>query len=263
LVVLRPVGVLSERTVLVTGAARGLGRAICERLREEGASVLGADRDGEELSSVVGSLGDERFQALTLDITGGDAGTRLIEGAVERYGGADILVNCAGIFPSRPALEISREEWRAVLELNLDSAFYCAQALARHLVASGRGGSVVNIASAAGLAARPGVAHYSASKAGLMMLTKSLALEWAEYGIRVNAVAPGVVETPGVAEAITDDAAVREHEKKIARIPLGRSGEVGEVVEAVLYLASEKSSFVTGHTLVVDGGYSVGHTFRD
>jgi NAD(P)-dependent dehydrogenase (short-subunit alcohol dehydrogenase family) len=250
-------------TVVVTGAARGLGRSICERLTQEGASVLGVDRDDAGLSGLAESLGQDRFHALSLDITEEEAGEKLVESAVERYGGADILVNCAGIFPSKPALEISRGEWRGVLGLNLDSAFYCAQALARHLVDSGKCGSIVNIASAAGIAARPGVAHYSASKAGLMMLTKSLALEWAEYGIRVNAVAPGVVETPGVAESLTDSATVREHEKKIARIPLGRSGGVEEVAEAVLYLASAKSSFVTGHTLVVDGGYSVGHTFRD
>lgn len=225
--------------------------------------MLGADRDSKGLASLTDTLGHERFEAVTVDITGEGAEEKLISTAVERCGGADILVNCAGIFPSKPALEISREEWDAVLRLNLDSAFFCTQALARHLVASGRGGSIVNIASAAGLSARPGVAHYSASKAGLMMLTKSLALEWAEYGIRVNAVAPGVVETPGVAEALTDDAAVREHKKKIARIPLGRPGGMKEVVEAVVFVASDKSSFVTGHTLVVDGGYSVGHTFRD
>jgi NAD(P)-dependent dehydrogenase (short-subunit alcohol dehydrogenase family) len=256
-------GEFSGHTAIVTGAARGLGRAIAEGLWSRGASVLGADRDGDGLASLTDILGHERFEALIMDITGEGANEKLIAAAVERCGGADILVNCAGIFPSKPALEISPEEWRAVLRLNLDSAFYCAQGLARHLVASGRGGSIVNIASAAGLSARPGVAHYSASKAGLMMLTKSLALEWAEYGIRVNAVAPGVVETPGVAEALTDDAAVREHKKKIARIPLGRPGGMKEVVEAVVFVASEKSSFMTGHTLVVDGGYSVGHTFRD
>ena len=256
-------GELDGRVAVVTGSARGLGRAICERLRAEGAEVLGADRDGEGLESLGEALGSERFRGVLLDLTEEGAGEALVEAAVQRFGGADTLINCAGIFPSKPALEISREEWRAVLEVNLDSAFYCAQALARHLVDSERSGSIVNIASAAGLAARPGVAHYSASKAGLMMLTKSLALEWAEYGVRVNAVAPGVVETPGVTEALTDAAAMREHEKKISRIPLERSGGVDEVVEAVLYLASEKSSFVTGHTLVVDGGYSVGHTFRD
>lgn len=260
---MNPGEAFAGRTVIVTGAARGLGRAISERFCKEGASVLGADRDAGELEGLARSLQGERFEPLALDITAESAEEELIGAAVERCGGADILVNCAGIFPSKPALEISREEWRAVLGINLDSAFYCAQSLARHLVSAGRGGNIVNVASAAGLSARPGVAHYSASKAGLMMLTKSLALEWADHGIRVNAVAPGVVETPGVTEALTDEAAVREHEKKISRIPLSRSAEMEEVVEAVAFVASERASFVTGHTLVVDGGYSVGHTFRD
>lgn len=247
----------------MTGAACGLGRAISRGFWTAGSNVLGVDRDREGLSALIDEFGDGRFEAAEVDLTAENAGQALIEAATSKYGSVDILVNCAGVFPSTPALDISRKEWRDVLGLNLDSCFFCSQALAQYLVAEDRSGSIVNVASAAGIAARPGVAHYSASKAGLMMLTKALALEWAEHGIRVNAVAPGVVETAGVTSRLTTEEAVQEHEKKIARIPLGRPAEIQEVVETVTFIASDRSSFVTGHTLVVDGGYSVGHTFRD
>jgi NAD(P)-dependent dehydrogenase (short-subunit alcohol dehydrogenase family) len=131
------------------------------------------------------------------------------------------------------------------------------------MVGERRPGNIVNIASTAGTVARPGIAHYAASKAALIMLTKVLAIEWAEHGIRVNAVAPGLVETPGVTEGLLQtEERRREHQQKLDKIPMARSGEPREIAKAVLFLASESSSFVTGHTLFVDGGYSAGHTFR-
>jgi NAD(P)-dependent dehydrogenase (short-subunit alcohol dehydrogenase family) len=130
------------------------------------------------------------------------------------------------------------------------------------MVAAERGGNIVNIASAAGTIARPGVAHYCTSKAGLIMLTKALAIEWAEHDIRVNAVAPGLIETPGVKDLLATEEGRQEHQQKIAKIPMARTGRPGEVAETVVFLASDGASFVTGHTLFVDGGYSAGHAFR-
>jgi len=181
---------------------------------------------------------------------------------VEAFGGLDVLVNCAGIFPTSSALELPVEEWDRVLGLNLRAPFLLSQAAANWLVSEGRPGNVVNIASTAGSVARPGVAHYAASKAGLVMLTKVLAIEWAEHGIRVNAVAPGLVKTPGVERALGTEESRREHGAKISKIPMSRTGEPREISSAVVFLASDSSSFVTGQTLFVDGGYSAGHTFR-
>jgi NAD(P)-dependent dehydrogenase (short-subunit alcohol dehydrogenase family) len=171
-------------------------------------------------------------------------------------------VNCAGVFPSSPALELPSREWDLVLDLNLRAPFLLSQAFARYTVGAGRAGNIINVASAAGAIARPGVAHYCASKAALIMLTKVLAIEWAEHDIRVNAVAPGLIETPGVEELLVTEEGRREHEQKIAKIPQARTGRPREVAETVIFLASDAASFVTGHTLFVDGGYSAGHTFR-
>lgn len=158
---------------------------------------------------------------------------------------------------------MSAEEWDRVLGLNLRAPFLCSRAAARHMVSSGRPGNIINIASTAGAIARPGVAHYAASKAALIMLTKVLAIEWAEHDIRVNAVAPGLVETPGVVDGLLGtEEGRREHLRKLEKIPMARPGEPREIADAVVFLASESSSFVTGHTLFVDGGYSAGHTFR-
>jgi NAD(P)-dependent dehydrogenase (short-subunit alcohol dehydrogenase family) len=160
-------------------------------------------------------------------------------------------------------LDLEIDEWDRVLGLNLRAPFLLSQAFARHVARAGSPGNAVNIASSAGVVARPGIAHYCASKAGLMMLTKVLAIEWAEHDVRVNAVAPGLVETPGVGELLRSEEGRREHRKKLTRIPMSRIGEPREIAEAVLYLASDASSYITGHTLFVDGGYSAGHTFRD
>jgi NAD(P)-dependent dehydrogenase (short-subunit alcohol dehydrogenase family) len=198
---------------------------------------------------------------LGIDLTEDDTPSRIVEAAVERFGSVNVLVNCAGIFPSTPALEISPNEWERVFSINLRAPFLCSQEIVRWAVSNGRVASIVNVASSAGVVARPGVAHYCASKAALIMLTKALAVEWAEHGIRVNAVAPGLVETPGVTELTSTEQGREEHRRKIARIPLTRPGEPREIAEAVLYLTS--ASYVTGETLFVDGGYSAGRTFRD
>ncbi|MDP9486280.1 MAG: SDR family oxidoreductase [Actinomycetota bacterium] len=253
---------LAEKTAVVTGAASGIGRKLALAMSEGGARVLAVDRDRQGLDETCSMVGGARIAPLVLDVLEDEAGERIVEGAVEAFGGIDVLVNCAGVFPSTPALELDAGEWDLVLDLNLRAPFLLSQAVARHMVATERGGNIVNMASAAGTVARPGVAHYCASKAGLIMLTKALAIEWAEHDIRVNAVAPGLIETPGVEDLLATEEGRQEHQQKIAKIPMARTGRPGEVAETVLFLASDSASFVTGHTLFVDGGYSAGHTFR-
>ena len=251
---------LAGKVAVVTGAASGIGRSIAQGMVRAGARVVGVDRNSEGVREACSRL-DGEMLALGLDLTEDDAPSRIVEASVEGFGSVDVLVNCAGIFPSTPALEISRNEWDRVLGINLRAPFLCSQEMVRWVVSNGREGSIVNVASSAGVVARPGVAHYCASKAALIMLTKALAVEWAERGIRVNAVAPGLVETPGVAELTSTEQGREEHHRKIARIPLAHPGEPQEIAEAVLYLTS--ASYVTGETLFVDGGYSAGRTLRD
>lgn len=251
---------LAAKVAVVTGAASGIGRSIAQNLVGAGARVVGVDRNSEGVREACSRL-DGEVLALGIDLTEDDAPSRIVEAAVERFGSVNVLVNCAGIFPSTPALEISRNEWERVFSINLRAPFLCSQEIVRWAVSNGRVASIVNVASSAGVVARPGVAHYCASKAALIMLTKALAVEWAEHGMRVNAVAPGLVETPGVTELTSTEQGREEHRRKIARIPLTRPGEPREIAEAVLYLTS--ASYVTGETLFVDGGYSAGRTFRD
>ena len=251
---------LAAKVAVVTGAASGIGCSIAQDMAAAGARVVGVDLDAEGVQETCSMLDGEAL-ALGADLTEDDVPSRIVQAAVEGFGSIDVLVNCAGIFPSTPALEIPRDEWERVFAVNLRAPFLCSKEMARWAVSSGRAGSIVNVASSAGVVARPGVAHYCASKAALIMLTRALALEWAEHGIRVNAVAPGLVETPGVSGLTSTEQGREEHRRKIARIPLARPGEPQEIAEAVLYLAS--APYVTGETLFVDGGYSAGRTLRD
>lgn len=254
---------LKDKVAVVTGAASGIGREISRVFSTAGARIVAVDRDGPGLRETCSSMEEEEVLPLTVDLLEDGAEDGVVERAVGAFGGLDVLVNCAGIFPTSPALKLANEEWDRVLGLNLRAPFLCSRAAARWMVGERRPGNIVNIASAAGTVARPGIAHYAASKAALIMLTKVLAIEWAEHDIRVNAVAPGLVETSGVMEGLLHTEEGRqEHLRKLDRIPMARPGAPREIAEAVLFLTSDSSSFVTGHTLFVDGGYSAGHTFR-
>jgi NAD(P)-dependent dehydrogenase (short-subunit alcohol dehydrogenase family) len=252
---------LEGKVVVVTGAASGIGRQIALDVAAIGARIVAVDRDGPGAEETCSRLDAESSSVLVVDLLDDEAGEEIVEGAVGAFGAVDVLVNCAGIFPTGPALEISAGEWDRVLGVNLRAPFLCSRAVARWMAGAGRPGNVINIASSAGVIARPGVAHYCASKAALIMLTKVLAIEWAEHGIRVNAVAPGLVETPGVEDLLLTEEGRREHRQKVASIPMARTGELREIAEAVVFLTSDAASYVTGHTLFVDGGYSAGRTF--
>jgi NAD(P)-dependent dehydrogenase (short-subunit alcohol dehydrogenase family) len=250
---------LRDRGAVVTGGAQGLGRAIARRLAEAGASVLIADIDEPAAAAAAGDL-RERFgvvaAAVALDVADAAAVTAAADSAVAELGGIDIWVNNAGIYPSRPVLEMSDDEWDRVVGVNLRGTFIASREAARRMVQAGHGGVIVNLSSRAGYrGSGPGVPHYVASKFGVRGLTQQLALEFAEHGIRVLAVAPTRIPTPGVEAAMAGpaDGAASTHGRSMVT-PLGRVGVPDDVARVVLFCASDLALFMTGSTLVVDAG---------
>jgi NAD(P)-dependent dehydrogenase (short-subunit alcohol dehydrogenase family) len=247
---------LSSRRILVTGAAAGIGLATCRRLVRAGATVILCDKNAVGLEEAAAGLCTLAGKPLAI------CADLALAGEIERVAGEagtlDGLVNCAGIYPVTPALEMTGDEWDRVLTLNLRTPFLLTTAVARRMVAAGRSGSVVNVSSTASILARPGIAHYGASKAGLNQLTRILAVELAPHRIRVNAVLPGVIATETVTRALADPAARNEMQAKEARIPMGRLGEPEEIAELVAFLLSDAASYSTGGLFIADGGFSLG-----
>ncbi len=252
---------LKQRIALVTGAAVGIGAKIAERLAEAGAcvgvvdiDVEGANRTAERIRASGGIA-----QAFTCDVARMDQVRHTVKKVAAELGRIDILVNNAGVFPVAPALELTETSWDRVLDINLKGAFFMAQCAAEHMLQQGDGGSIVNIASIDGLHPSGRLVHYDASKGGLIMMTRSLALELGGHRIRVNAVAPGAIQTPGAEAAMSAMAgpgsAAQVKSQFTSRIPLGRMGEPDDIAKAVLFLASRAADYITGSTLVVDGGY--------
>jgi len=257
---------LSGGVAIVTGGAMGIGQGIAFRLAEAGASVVIADRDLEAAQRTADLISERggRALALQVDVSAVADAQTLIQQTVDAFGQVDILVNNAGIFPFAPALEVSEELWDHVLAVNLKGAFFCAQAAARQMAAAGMGGRIINIASIDALHPTGALTHYDTSKGGLVMMTKSLAKEFGAYGITANAIAPGSIATPGAAAATGATSQEPAGAKGggedlmaafLARIPLGRVGQPDDIATAVLFLASDAASYVTGSLLVVDGGY--------
>ena len=243
---------MTRPVAFVTGAARGIGLAVAEWFLAHDHLVVVNDIDGAALAAAAEGLGaPERVLALAFDVSMPaevDAGVARI---VERFGRIDALVNNAGIAVFKPLLETSYDEWRRVLEVNLSGPFLCTQACAPVMLRGGRGGAIVNIASISGLRASTLRVAYGTSKAGVIQLTKQQAAELGERGIRVNAIAPGPIET-AMAKQV-HDAAIRAayHDA----IPLGRYGSCEEIASAVGFLCSPAASYVNGQVLAVDGGF--------
>lgn len=239
-----------NRTALVTGGARGIGAACCVALAAKGWNVVVADRDREEAERMAASLGGSAL-AVAVDVTDRDSVRAACAEGAAHFGGLGALVTSAGIIDPEPSVDVTPERWRRLLAVNLDGSFVAAQEAHPHLVRAG-GGSIVMISSIAahiGMARR---ASYAASKGGVEALVRVLANEWAGAGIRVNAVAPGYVRTPLVESAIREGKVVAEDLER--NIPLGRMAEPSDLAEIVAFFASKESWFVTGQTLVADGG---------
>ncbi|MDQ1550839.1 MAG: hypothetical protein QOD50_261 [Actinomycetota bacterium] len=246
---------LTGQTALVTGAARGLGRAIALSLAEAGADVALGLRDtasAADLVRQIEALG-RRALPLQMNVTNLAESRAAIDAAVAEFGRLDILVNNAGGGIGGPAIEVSEDDFDAVWDLNTRSTFFISQRAAKAMRDSG-GGAIVNIASQAGLVALPGESSYCVSKAAVIHMTRVHAVEWGEYGIRVNAVAPTFIETDGTAAALSDDSFRADTVERIAA--LHRIGVPTEVSGAVVFLSSPAASLVTGQTLAIDGGWT-------
>ena len=244
---------LKGKTAMVTGAARGLGREIALALAENGAALVLSDiQYPEDTAAAVEETG-ARWMAVQADITDEDQVKNLAARAASEYGQVDILVNNAGVSQlSYTATEdLSKTEWETIIRINLTGTFLACKHVAREMIA-GKGGSIINIASTAGITGVTRAPAYSVSKAGVILLTKSLALEWARYCIRVNAVAPHYLETP-LTEGLR--ASEKVYAGLVKQIPMRRFGKPSEMIGAVLYLASQASSYTTGTVIVADGGY--------
>jgi 2-deoxy-D-gluconate 3-dehydrogenase len=242
---------LDGKKALVTGAARGLGKAIADGLAESGATVYGTSRDAGSARQISDRYGTP---ALRLDVTATSDIGGFMDALVEEAGGIDLLVNNAGVNVPKPALDLTDEDWDTVFDTNLKGSFFLTTALARHWVDRGSPGAIVNVASQAGIVGIEERAAYGTSKSGLIHITKILALEWAPAGIRVNAVAPTFVRTELTASTLSRPEWAAE---LLSRIPIGRFGEPEDIVGAVAFLLSDAASLITGHTLTIDGGYTI------
>jgi 2-deoxy-D-gluconate 3-dehydrogenase len=244
---------LTGKTAIVTGGAMGIGLGVARRLHEAGANVVIADLDEGAAQGAAADLLRARPRsalAIRCDVSNSGSVGRMVQATVDSFGGVDVLVNNAGIYPMVPMGEIDEGTFRRVLDVNLVGLFLCTQAVAGRMIEQGRGGRIVNVTSIDALhPSMVGLAHYDASKHGAWGFTKNVALELAPHGIQVNAVAPGGIKTPGTGEM--DPATMSAFE---ATIPMGRMGDPDDIGRTVLFLASDLAAYMTGSQIVVDGG---------
>jgi 3-oxoacyl-[acyl-carrier protein] reductase len=241
---------LVGKVALITGAAQGIGKAVALLLARHGADIVVADinlEKAEETAKEIEALSREAM-AVKVDVANLDQVERMVEAILEKFGKIDILVNNAGIARDKLVLRMTEEDWDAVLNINLKGTFHCTKAVVRHM-SKQRSGKIVSIASVVGEMGNAGQANYAASKAGVIGFTKTIAREFAQRGINVNAIAPGYIETP-MTDALPEKA--KEELKRL--IPTERLGKPEDVAEAVLFLVSEASSYITGQVLNVNGG---------
>lgn len=243
----------ANRTAIVTGGAKGIGAATVRLLHAQGACVVIADADEEAATRLAGELGAVRALAITLDVADPPQVQACMEAALARFGTLDVLVNSAGITDSHAPLDLPVERWRRVMGVNAEGVFNTCQAFVRLLRSAGRGGAIVNVASTAGLIGVPNRPVYVASKHAVVGLTREMAFDFAALGVRVNAVAPGMVQTP-MTDKYFENPADAERLRKST--PLGRVGRPEEIAEVIAFLASDAASFVSGAIVPVDGAFT-------
>ena len=251
-------GMLAGRVALVTGGGTGIGLAIARRLGRLGASIVIASRTAQNLEAGAAELVKDGTPhlAVPVDVRKPEEIDAMVARAVEAFGGIDILVNnAAGNFICR-AEDLSPNGWNAVIGIVLNGSFYCSRAIGRHMIGRGKGGAIVSILANYVWTGSAGTIHSAAAKAGVMSMTQTLAVEWARHQIRVNAVAPGPIESPGAAKQLW--ATPEAVERITAMVPLGRWGQASDVADAVAFLVSPHAGYITGETLTIDGGTWLG-----
>lgn len=243
-----------RRAALVTGASQGIGAAISLALARNGFAVAVSATRAENLAGTIAALAPTgvRVVPVALNLRSLPSLEQAMAGIISAFPDLDVLINNAGITLRRTALEVTPAEWETVIDTNLKGTFFLSQQMGRHLIGSGRAGCIINIASTHGVVGLAQRSTYGISKAAIIQMTRMLAIEWAEHGIRVNAIAPGTVETPSRAAFFAADPKARE--SMLNRIPLRRFGTTEEVAGAVCYLASPQATYITGQTLLLDGG---------
>ena len=248
-------GRVDGKVALITGAASGLGAESARRLAREGAKVMLTDLAADAGEAVAGEIPGSVF--MSQDVTDEARWTEVVDATLARFGKIDVLVNSAGVGEGgEPILEATLEAWRRVVGINLEGTFLGVKAVAPTMAAAGKG-SIINLSSILGKVGLPGAAAYCASKGGVLMLTKSVALELAPLGVRVNSVHPGFIETPMVLNAFRNSENENEmRDMIVGRHAMARLGVPREIADAIVFLASDESSFMTGAELVIDGGYT-------
>jgi 3-oxoacyl-[acyl-carrier protein] reductase len=253
---------LQDKTAIVTGAGSGMGRAVTKRFAEEGATVVALDRDAQAaqaaISEISGPHSSDSF-AFEVDVSSAESVEAGFAEIDSRTAGPDILVNCAGIREIIPPLELPVDEWDRVVGVNLRGTFLCCQAAAKRMVAAGNGGSLVNISSTAGIRGYENRPAYSASKAGVIGLTMSLARDLGPAGVRVNCISPGLTRTPFTEVYFQSEQLVRDIPRVV---PLGKAATPDMLARAILFLASDLAEYVSGVNLPVDGGHTIVATFN-
>ncbi|MEA1964527.1 MAG: 3-oxoacyl-[acyl-carrier-protein] reductase [Candidatus Aerophobetes bacterium] len=244
---------LEGKVAIVTGGARGIGKQICLRLAREGAKIAIFDIEEASLKEVTVQIKNTGSEALSLgvDISNFEKVDRAVKKVIDRFERIDILINNAGVNKDKLLLRMREEDWDKVLQVNLKGAFNCLRAVIRAMVKQ-REGRVINISSVIGLRGNIGQANYAASKAGIIGLTKSVAKEVGRYGITVNVIAPGFIDTP-----MTEKLQGKEKEKLISQIPVGRMGKPEEVASLASFLASNEANYITGEVIKIDGGMAI------
>jgi 2-deoxy-D-gluconate 3-dehydrogenase len=249
-------GEFEGKVAIVTGGSKGIGRATVYRFCQEGATCVIVNRSEAEGQKYARELVEQGYSAVSLaaDVSKVEDIKRMVETVIKQFNRIDILVNCAGVNIRKPAIEYTEEDWNFMVDINLKGTFFTCLEVGKHMIEQG-GGAIVNLASLQSEEVLPERSIYAATKGGVRQLTKAFAVEWAKYGIRVNAVSPAFIKTPMVERVLEDP-----HWQQVitSRTLLGRPGSPEEVAEVILFLASPRASYITGANIMVDGGWTAG-----